>query len=240
MLKQLLVLVFLLIPSLVFADTLPFQPGEKLVYRVHWFFIDAGEATLEVAQPELIDGVAYPHFISRAKSDLIFFYTVNDRVESVSADNTLLPFKFEKHLREGGYKKDQVILFDPKNNTAKYGDTDSPVTPGCRDPLAAFYYLRGLDLPAVGGELIIWVHVDKKNYPLLVQVLKKEKIKVPAGEFDTVKIKLRPQPGFEGLFRHQGNIWIWLTDDPARVPVKVKAEVPIIGSVEIDLKSANK
>lgn len=75
--KLLLGLLLWLAPGSVSAEA--FQPGEKLVYRVWWFFIDAGEATLEVVSPS--------HFIARAESGLVFFYTVNDRVESFASEN---------------------------------------------------------------------------------------------------------------------------------------------------------
>lgn len=216
-------------PTAVFSAA--FSSGEKLTYDVRWFFITAGKASLEIASPS--------NFIAQAKSDLVFFYKVNDRVESVVSEGDLLPIKFEKHLREGNFKKDQIILFDRTNNTARYGDENLPVGPGCRDPLAAVYYLRGLNFPEVGGNLTVWVHVDKKNYPIMVRILKKETVKVPAGKFSAVQIKLEPQPGFEGLFRQKGDMWIWLTDDERKIPVKIKVEVPIIGSINIDLKSTN-
>ncbi|NIP40434.1 DUF3108 domain-containing protein, partial [Candidatus Saccharibacteria bacterium] len=40
---------------------------------------------------------------------------------------------------------------------------------------------------------------------------KKEKITIPAGTFDTIKVK--PLLKSEGIFMRKGDVYIWLTDD---------------------------
>ena len=218
-----------------FGNNPPFQPGEKLFYSVSWFVIPAGDAGLEVGKVGMKNGIPCYHFSAWAKSTLLFFFKVNDVVESYATTETLKSAQFEKHIREGNYAKDQIIPFDLDNSTAKYKDGSFPVGAGCRDALAAFYYFRMMPLPEPGGAVTICSHTDKKNYPLMIKVLKREKLKVAAGEFNTVLIKVMPQPGFEGLFRTKGDFWIWLTDDHWRVPVQMKVSVPIIGSVKTEL-----
>jgi len=64
-------------------------------------------------------------------------------------------------------------------------------------------------------------------------VVKREKVKVPAGTFNTVCIK--PKLKFEGLWRQKGDIHIWLTDDDRRLPVLVTSKVFLLGTVDIVL-----
>jgi hypothetical protein len=68
-----------------------------------------------------------------------------------------------------------------------------------------------------------------------VSILRKEKVKVSGiGEVATVVVK--PDLKSEGLFHRKGDIFIWLTDDEKRVPVKVETKVPI-GKVVAELKN---
>lgn len=236
MVKWLFGLILLFWQGSAFASTSPFKPGERLVYDVSWFIFSAGESGLEVRELEIVNGIPCYHFVAWAKSTIAFFFKVDDRVEGYATTETLRPVRFEKYLHEGKYKKDLVINFDLNNGTAKYGSEAIPVSMDCRDVLGSFYYFRTMQLPEIGKEIKVCVHTDKKNYPLAIEVLKKEQVEVDAGKFNTVKVILKPAPGFEGLFRNKGSIWIWFTDDERRIPVKIKAEVPILGSVNIELK----
>ena len=62
----------------------PFHPGEKLVFKVKWQFIPAGEAVLEVLPFETISGVEHYHFVMTAKTYKYIdpFYKVRDRIDA--------------------------------------------------------------------------------------------------------------------------------------------------------------
>ena len=207
--------------------------GEKLTFDVKWFAIKAGQATLSAESLAPAWGERAWHFKAVARSTMIFFFKVTDSIESWATENELLPIRFEKHLREGSYKKDVVAIFDRKKMTAKWGDQSGPLDANCRDLLGAFEYFRTIPLPAEGKEAVVGVHTDRKNYELWVQVVKREKVKVPAGTFNTVCIK--PKLKFEGLWRQKGDIHIWLTDDDRRLPVLVTSKVFLLGTVDIVL-----
>jgi hypothetical protein len=80
----------------------------------------------------------------------------------------------------------------------------------------------------VGRSVYIENHADKKNYPLEIRVLRRERVEVPAGRFDCIVVE--PVMRSAGLFRHKGSLTVWLTDDELHVPVQMKSEV-VIGSV---------
>ena len=71
-----------------------------------------------------------------------------------------------------------------------------------------------------------------KVYDLDVKYLGKETIDVPAGRFDCLIVEPLVQEG--GLFKSEGNIIIWLTDDELKIPVKVKTKV-VVGSIDAEL-----
>lgn len=60
----------------------------------------------------------------------------------------------------------------------------------------------------------------------------KETVTVEAGTFNCVMVEPLVVEG--GLFKSEGSIIIWLTDDEVKMPVKVKSKV-IIGSIDAEL-----
>jgi hypothetical protein len=67
-----------------------------------------------------------------------------------------------------------------------------------------------------------------------VKVQGRERVKVPAGTFDCLVVEPMLKAG--GLFKHEGRIWVWLTDDTTKLPVLMKTKV-IIGTVDAKLKT---
>jgi hypothetical protein len=67
---------------------------------------------------------------------------------------------------------------------------------------------------------------------LEVQILRKEKIKTKLGVFDTIVIK--PLMKSEGTFNRKGDMYIWLTDDEKRIPVKLKTKI-VVGHITATL-----
>ena len=57
---------------------------------------------------------------------------------------------------------------------------------------------------------------------------------MPAGKFDCIIVEPLVKEG--GLFKHEGNIIVWLTDDELKLPVKVRTKI-IIGYVEAKLST---
>lgn len=212
-----------------------FREGEKLIYSVQYGIVNAGEAVLEIRNIANLDGRPCYHIISNARSNEVFsvFFRVRDRFESFMDTTELFSLRYEKHLREGKYKKDEVVFFDQVNHKAIYKDKVVPIPPRTQDVLSALYYVRTLPLE-VGQSIGLANHTDGKNYPLVVKVLRKETVKVEAGEFDCVVVE--PLLKTSGVFRHKGKLTVWLTDDKNRIPVLMKSKV-IIGAVAAVLKS---
>jgi hypothetical protein len=95
------------------------------------------------------------------------------------------------------------------------------------------YYVRTLPLEP-GQSISIANHTDGKNYPLIVKVLGRERVKVDAGEFDCIVVE--PILRGPGVFQQKGRLTVWLTDDHRRMPVLMKSKV-VIGHVAAILKS---
>ncbi len=212
------------------AGRYPFQPGEKLTFALQYGPIQAGTATLSVSGIGRIGAVPCYHFTSYSRSAPFFdtVYPVRDLVESYADTASLITWRMEKHLREDEYRLDAVVKLDPPRHRALYGDgAVIDVDPQVRDPLAAFFYVRGLPL-AVGQSYTLPSHGDRKSYDVVVRVLRRETVKVPLGTFQCLAVEPRLQS--TGVFRHTGKMTVWVTDDARHLPVKLSSKVAV-GSV---------
>jgi hypothetical protein len=218
----------------IFPKTVPFGEGERLSFAIQYGLIYAGDATLEIRNIALLDGVKTYHVISSTRTNKAFdlIFKVRDRVESFVDYDNLFSLRFEKHLREGRFKRDEKVLFDQKNHIATFKDKQITIPPNTHDFLSALYYVRTLPLE-VGQAIAMANHTGGKNYPIYVKALRRERVTVPAGEFDCIVVE--PVLQTTSIFEHKGKLTIWLTDDTVRMPVLMRSKV-VIGAFEAVLK----
>jgi len=222
--------------------TLPnyaFTVGENLNYDIYYGPIVAGSATIAVPSYEYYgDRKCYRlEFTMRSAKFFDIFFKVRDNYYSLMDVSGLFPWKFEQHVKEGGYKKDFIAWFDQRNHTAKTSEGGPyDIKPYTQDVISTFFYARTLDydIMKTGQEVHFSNFYENKVYPLDVKFLGKENVQTKAGKFHCRKIEPIIVKG--GLFRNTGKILIWITDDSLKVPVKVQTQV-VIGSVSAELAS---
>ena len=213
----------------------PFGVGERLTFDIKYGFVSAGAAVIGIPEITTERGRDCYHIVSVAESNAFFsvFFPVRDVVESFLDSRELVSVKFEKQLSEGDFRAHDLVIFDHDRHVAIYPGSGSerdrlvPLSLDAQDILSSLYYVRMVDLE-VGRSVYIENHADKKNYPLEIKVLGRERVDVPAGTFDCLVVE--PVMRTAGLFRHKGSLKVWLTDDERRVPVLMRSKV-IIGSV---------
>ncbi|MBI5407892.1 MAG: DUF3108 domain-containing protein [Nitrospirae bacterium] len=210
---------------------------KKFVYYVFWSGIRAGTAVLYYeSAPEGV--IIKTHATSAALISL--FYKVDDFAQSaINQDG--YPKSFILKVSEGFHKRDKATYFEEisgaKPHKIIYHNIrddekvefyfDKPAY----DPLSAFHAITKRDLK-VGRSEYIDIFDSEKLYNTEVQVLKKEKIRVLAGEFDTILVK--PLLKSEGIFRKTGDMFIWATDDENKLPVLMKSKAAI-GTFTVEL-----
>jgi hypothetical protein len=223
----------------------PFKPGEKLVFELKWTVVPAGEAALEVMPFKKINGEDAYHFVLTAKTNRFLdpFYKVRDRIDGYTDLDITRSVFFSKRQREGKTKKNVVVKFDWAAQTAEYTEfikqaKKHPIElmPGALDPLSIFYYTRMLPLQ-IGEDLQRPVTDGKKCVMGKARIVRREKIIVPAGEFDTF-LMVPDLQHVGGVFKKSKNaiIELWVSADNRRLPVKLKSEV-IVGSFTGELIS---
>jgi hypothetical protein len=230
-------MVDLLHPS---REWVPFETNEHLRYRLNYLGVPVGTGVLEVVGDEIFRGHEVYHVRSQAWSNWFFslFYEVRDMAHSYIDKKGLFSRGFEQDNYENGKRWRSSIYYDQEGLVA-YDEIQNykmDIPKGIQDPLSCLYSLRSMPI-RIGETITIPVNADKKNWNVVVKVLRKERVKVPAGEFNTILVE--PFLKFKGLFRREGRLLIWLTDDERKIPVLMKCRIPI-GSVVAKLERHEK
>lgn len=215
-----------------------FTVGEKLTFDVKYGFVTAGIAVMEIPSVKKLSGRDVYHITFKVNSVPTFdpFYKVRDRYETYLDTEGMFPWRFEQHIREGGYKRDFSAFFDQRKNKAKTKKGTYDIPPNVNDIVSAFYLARTFDYKnmKVGDTVKLENFYKDKVYPLDVRYLGEETIRVSAGTFNCIMVEPLVVEG--GLFKSEGSIIVWLTDDELKIPVKVKTKV-LIGSIDAELTS---
>ena len=210
-----------------------FGVGEELTFTIGWKMVKAGEAKMIVDEVFDHNGRPVYRIKTLAKSFPFFdsFFKVRDTAESWIDVEGLFTWYFRKVLHEGGYDNEQVQTYDQFRNIAYYGDTIYTVPRYIHDVLSSLYFVRAIDLN-VGDTVLLDNFSKDKCYPLQVIVHGKEIIDVPAGKFKCIKVE--PLLKAAGIFKNEGQLTVWLTDDRLRMPVLMKSKV-VVGSIYTEL-----
>lgn len=214
---------------------------EKLVYSLSWTGIPVGKATQEIS-----DVGDFRKIISTARSNdwLSTFFPVDDRTESLLEKDGTFPGRtrnFKMLFKEGRHVRDREISFNPAERSALFHDkiknefVTIRLEPGTFDIYSSFYFIRHQPLEP-GKSVYINLLDSKKLHRIEIRALRRERVKVPAGEFNTIVIEPMVRP--EGVFEGKRGAYIWLTDDDRRIPVKAQTKVTV-GSVTAVLTEGN-
>jgi len=87
----------------------------------------------------------------------------------------------------------------------------------------------------VGKEYTFNRYFRESGNPVVLRVLRKETVTVPAGTFETVVV--RPIIQTRGLFSQGGEAELYFTDDHRRLLVQMRSKVPLVGSISLHLRS---
>lgn len=214
----------------------PFGPGEQFVYRVTYgIFGRRGTATSHVEAIDTVRGNPTYH-LSFHLEGCALRVCINDRQESWLDVGRLFSHRFKQDLDQPRYERLRTLDFYPAERVWRRVEkvesgplaTDQPL-----DDVSFLYWSR--TLPLVVGETYTFnrYYKDEGN-PVRVQVLRRERVTVPAGTFNTIVV--RPLIRTDGMFSEGGEAEIYYTDDERRLIVLVKTSLAI-GKLQMQLES---
>lgn len=230
-----------------FAQELPlkkepiFQEGEVLSYKLKYGFITAAEATIKVLGSDLrFDNKPTYRLSVDAQTSGTFdiFYKIRDRYDSYIDKTDLTPYFYQENVREASYRRQDKARFhqDAKKVVANRGTFSTPTTQTF-DLVSAYYFARSLDISRlkIGDKFKLNYFLGDEISALEIEYVGKENVKSKLGNVRCLKFSPSIKPG--RVFRKDSKLFLWITDDGNRVPVKAEVEI-LVGSVTLEIKSA--
>jgi hypothetical protein len=215
-----------------------FKPGEKLRYVVHYGWINAGEAIVELKKTDRkIHGREIWHAVGVGRSLGAFsaFYKVDDHYETYLDAEGVFPWIFARRVNEGGYKFTQDYLYMQHRREVTTQRNKTHKVPGSvQDILSAFYYARTIDFSTArpGDIYTVECFLDDELWPLRMRYMGKETIKLRNGKYRCLKFQPVVQEG--RIFKGNDDLNVWITDDKNHIPVLAQAKV-LVGSIKMEL-----
>jgi hypothetical protein len=214
-----------------------FKPGEKLKFRVHFGFIDAGEVTMEIddhyekyASRNCMHIVGLGH----TKGAFDWFFKIRDRYETYLDQEAIVPWFFVRRIQEGGFKFNEDVSFNHIKGISTSPRGVFPVPPQIQDLVSAYYFSRTFNTTNIkpGDVLPINAFIDDVIFPLNIKFIGKEVVKTSLGTFNCLKFKPLLEQG--RVFKESEKMTLWISDDKNHIPIRLEAEI-IVGSIKMDL-----
>lgn len=215
-----------------------FAPGEETVLQFRYLNVPSGEGKISVGQPS---GDVWPLIFQARTGGLAGFLDIREHLVSYwdSASRSSRGFDLRAY-EVGDYHSDRVRVdrasgkatFERERNGKRSSKTfDVPAD--VHDLTSALMWLRLQQLEP-GQRHEVPVVTGSKQFVLLAEVLGREQVETPAGTFDALKVKIRT--GFDGKFSTKRDSFLWLSDDPRHVLVRMTADFAV-GNIVATLKS---
>jgi hypothetical protein len=220
-----------------------FNVGEKVEYRVHYGFINAAEAKVEIGKSVTMVNNR-PCFrinvTGRTIGPFDLISKVRDTWRSYVDTTQILPQMFFQSIQENKYRKEETIVFNHENDqavsTIKDQTKSYAVPNNIHDIISGYFFLRTINFDKISeGEVIeVPTFFDGEVYKLRIRYVGKDVIKTKFGKSRV--LRLNPLIPDNKLFKGEGAVKLWVSDDDNRVPLKAQVEL-WIGSLEMDLKA---
>jgi hypothetical protein len=243
--KKLLVFVLLSSTLIVSAQKeRAFEVGEWFKFRVHYGFINAGYATVEVQEAERNNKKVF-HAVGKGYNTGMsrMFFKVDDLYESYFDKETSKPYQFVRKIDEGGYKMNQEGFFNQDTNKVLVKDYKNKeektvaVTENVQDILSTFYYLRNnpnVDKLKKGESIGVDMFFDNEITKFKLKFMGTEDIDTKFGTISCMIFRPLVQSG--RIFKEEESLTVWISNDDNKIPVRIKASLAV-GSIKADLES---
>ncbi|HEX2189034.1 MAG TPA: DUF3108 domain-containing protein [Longimicrobiaceae bacterium] len=217
------------------AAAVPFAPGERAEYQVKLGAVSVGSGSMQVVGIENVHGKPTYHTRLRISGG-IPLARVDDKFDSWIDVVGLFSRRFKQDQKEVRFERNRTYEFFPERREYRRldnGETGSIPTDRPLDDVSFLYYARTLPLK-VGETYTLNRYFKADGNPVVLRVLRRDTVRVPAGTFRTLVI--RPVIKTDGLFGEGGDAEVHLSDDDRRIVVQIRSRVPVIGSLTMHLR----
>jgi hypothetical protein len=216
----------------------PFGSGEKMEYRAKYGLATVGKGQLEVAGITTLRGRPAWNVQMRVSGQVLFLYKLDGLSQSWMDTTTLHTLQFQQEQVERGKKRERFFEIFPDRSVFRQRATPDtlPEMPSVSEPLddvSFVYFLR--TIPLVVGETDTFPRYFRPDRnPVVIRVLGKEEITVPAGIFPAIVI----QPTIKtpsGIFKEGAETKVWISDDPSRMILKIYSKTNALAALHLEM-----
>jgi hypothetical protein len=221
-----------------------FAPGETATYSVAFGRFKLGEARLTVQDIQTIDGREVVRTSLQVEGGPPFYRIENDFSSWIDTEH-FRSIRFERRIREGSRRTRDRYELDPvagvytaeswseelESYEPSTFEDGGPMPEDAIDEIAFLFLVRTLLLEP-GDESRMERYFKPQSNPIVVRVLRREEIRVPAGRYQTIVVEpIIPELEVFGQDRKPR---VWISDDERRIIVKVQTSAAI-GAVALNL-----
>lgn len=240
--KIILLLLLILTTDIYSQNDNAYGVGEWFKFRIHYGFVNAGYATLEVKDATINNKKVF-HVVGKGFTTGVsrFFFKVVDVYESYIDKDSGNPYQFVRNINEGGYTKNQEGFFNQSSNRVTVKDYKKKtektfvIPKNTQDILSTFYYLRNyptIDKIKPGESIEIDMFFDDETTKFKLKFVGRQDITTKFGVVSSMVFKPLVQSG--RVFKEQESLTVWVSDDENRLPIRIKADLAV-GSLKADL-----
>jgi len=216
------------------ATAVPFPVGERLVYGARYGPFSVGTATMEVAGVDTIRAVEAVHFRFLIDGGALWYH-IHQNLESWVGRRDFRSRRFLNQTEEKGKAWERKFEIYPDSGMYREAGRDS-AAPTVADPLddAAFlYWIRTVPLE-IGKRYEYRRYFRPERNPVIVEVLKRERVNVAGRKWDAIVIRPRI-PNGGGIFAEKADARMWLSDEQPRIMLALQSNFSF-GQVTLKLK----
>jgi len=205
-----------------------FPESETLVYSVEWHSINAGTATINLKREA---GSEHLRSIANTSGIVNKIFPVHDLFDAAIDTRTFCTQQTSKHSEEGARRIDRSVHLNYQTRKSHMEETnlktgnkrkaDFDIPPCVTDVVSGFFYAASLDL-APGSSQTFPITEGGKTTDVKIDIEGRNRIKVPFGEFEAIRVKAEP---VSGPLKGKGVLWVWFTDDAHHTPLQLKSKL---------------
>ena len=211
----------------------PFGAGERADYQVKYGPFSVGRGSMQVIGLDTVRGRETWHTLFHVRGGIPGF-RVENRMQSWIDTESFASLRHWQDIDEGSREAERRFEIFPDSGIFVQQGREAQATVALPlDEGSFLHFVRTIPL-VVGQEYEFNRYFRPDRNPVRIQVLRKERVKVPAGEFETIVI--RPIIKARGIFAENGKAEVWLTDDEKRLMVQMKSDMKF-GSLSLYLRS---
>lgn len=219
----------------------PFWIGEKITHKSYYnlFGFTAAHLTFENLPFVQVNGRKAYQFVINLKTTQLFnsVYSIDDQVVTLIDYEHWLPRLYTLHVKESSQLREGRSYFDFQKLKARYEEKkvskkkgkeeklqEWDILPYSQNVFSVIYYMR-LFAWRDGKDYSFRVADDNENLVFKGRVVAREELDTDIGPRKAIKVK--PEIILKGNFKPVGDIFIWLSDDEKKIPLRIESKIKI-------------